>query len=937
MSAAPANGIAAETSGDPKVAAPPPTLFRHSLIYGGVSFAAYGLSMVKAIVVARWFGISPEMDAFVLAILVPNLVGSLVTSTTAGALVPVLARAEKNGQAARATVFRSAFLIFFCICLLLTLIVALCSGFIARHLGSALDPYRLMLTTKMLRWTSLLIVATGVYAFCSAELLSRKRYAFVAAAPAIATSFSLVLILALHRLGPDILVWSLIVGTVVQAIVILVPTWSASAGGRNLAWRSPLVIRAITAQGSLLGAATIGVANVFIDQIFSTLLPPGNVSALNYASSLNSGLMQICVMSLAWVALPELSVLVALGKLDELRARLRYCIVLAVMISAPVTASVIVFGEKAIQVLLQHGRFEQNSTQLVFLAWLGFSLGLVPAAVSMIFVRLINALDSNAILFRIGAFLLIANAVLDYAFLRIWGLFGICLSTSLVYCLSLAILLWVMRSRVGGVLNLKMIRLLSFILAAAFVPIIPVLLVRLVFPGSMLSTALQIFLFMSFLIAMYSMLRLVKFRPESSRLPWFVSIGIASEKDIMLGPWDLQTVPNGAAVRKIRIAYVIGSLATGGAENQLVELLKNIDRERFEPSLMLFNASTLQRAHGLVAEADHLNIPTSSEARWGTRYSKAAAAVAKLALWLRRTRPDIVHAILPEAVILSASAAELARVPVLIGSRRSMVDCYRTQKLPSYADRVASRRCDVMLGNSESVTREIVALDNIDEDRVIRIFNGLDTNRFHPGDRSERQKYGWEPEHIVFGVVANFIAYKRHIDFIVAAQQIAKNCPQARFVMAGDDRGILDSLKAEIRERGLEALFTIIPGTREPEHLYPALDVYICSSETEGLSNVLLEAAACGLPIVATRVGGNAEIVIENETGLLADAHDPEALAAAALKLARDPEMRRAMGRRGCQRIRDNFSIRAMVTAHEALYDRLLATRTVREKEVMYR
>ena len=539
MSIAPSDRIAAAVSGDLDFAASSPTIVRHSLVYGGVSFAAYGLSMVKAIVVARWFGISPEMDAFVLAILVTNLMGALVMSTTAGALVPVLARAAEDGPSARATVFRSAFLIFFCICLLLTIIVALCPGLIARHLGTALDPYRLMLTTKMLRWTSLLIVSTGVYAFCSAELLSRKRYAIVAAAPAIATSLSLVLVVLLHQLGPDILSWSLIVGTVVQAIVILVPTWRASAGGSKLAWRSPLVTRAITAQGALLGAAAIGVANVFIDQLFSAKLPPGNVSALNYASSLNGILMQTCVMSLAWVALPELSLLVASGKLAELRARLRYCVVLSVMISAPVTAAVIVFGENAIQVVLQHGLFERKSTHLVFLAWLGFSLGLVPAAVGMIFVRLINALDRNEILLRIGAFLLIANALLDCAFLRVLGIFGICLSTSLVYCLSLAILLWVMRSRLGGVFNRKIMKLLSLILAAGFLPIFPVLLARLVFPGSLFSTALQIALFLTVLSLMFSMLRLVRFRRGHSRRRWLVSIRIASEQELILGQENL--------------------------------------------------------------------------------------------------------------------------------------------------------------------------------------------------------------------------------------------------------------------------------------------------------------------------------------------------------------------------------------------------------------
>lgn len=533
MSATSASLIVKEIAGNVEPIAPPPRLLRNSLIYGGVSFAAYGLSMVKAIVVARWFGTSPEMDAFTLAILVPNLLGALVTSTTAGALVPVLARAEKESPLARATAFRSAFLIFFCICLLLTFAVALFPGFIARHLGAALDPYRLMLATRMLRWASVLIVSTGAYAFCSAELLSRKRYAVVAAAPAIATSLSLVLILLLHQTGPGVLVWSLVAGTVAQAIMIFFPAWRASAGGHKLAWRNPHVTRAITAQGSLLGAAAIGVANGFIDQIFSTLLPAGNISALNYAGSLNMILMQTSVMSLAWIALPELSLLVASGKVRELRGRMRYCMVLSMMIAAPATAAVILFGERAIQLVLQHGHFGPDSTRLVFMGWLGYSVGLVPAAVGMIVVRLINALDQNVILFRIGGFLLITNALLDYILLRIWGVLGICLSTSLVYCISLVLLLWVMRSRVGSILDHKTAKLLLLTFAAAFLPILPVMGLRIAFPASSLSTAFQIVLFLFSLIAAYSMLNLVEFtwKPVSRFCPF--SFRIASEDELI--------------------------------------------------------------------------------------------------------------------------------------------------------------------------------------------------------------------------------------------------------------------------------------------------------------------------------------------------------------------------------------------------------------------
>src|SRR5438309_1985485 len=80
--------------------------------------------------------------------------------------------------------------------------------------------------------------------------------------------------------------------------------------------------------------------------------------------------------------------------------------------------------------------------------------------------------------------------------------------------------------------------------------------------------------------------------------------------------------------------------------------------------------------------------------------------------------------------------------------------------------------------------------------------------------------------------------------------------PHARFIMAGEDRGLLPAVRKEIAQAGLESRLVLIPGTQEPEKLYPAMDAYICTSETEGFSNVLLEGAASGLPLIATSVGG---------------------------------------------------------------------------------
>src|SRR5215472_8231171 len=125
------------------------------------------------------------------------------------------------------------------------------------------------------------------------------------------------------------------------------------------------------------------------------------------------------------------------------------------------------------------------------------------------------------------------------------------------------------------------------------------------------------------------------------------------------------------------------------------------------------------------------------------------------------------------------------------------------------------------------------------------------------------------------------------------------------------------------QEAGLESYTRIVPGTPAPELTFAAMDVYICSSETEGFSNVLLEAMATGLPVIATNVGGNPEAVAEGGNGTLVPAHSPELMARAALELAANPERLRQWSESSRRRAEELFSLKKMVQAHEELYTRL--------------
>lgn len=393
--------------------------------------------------------------------------------------------------------------------------------------------------------------------------------------------------------------------------------------------------------------------------------------------------------------------------------------------------------------------------------------------------------------------------------------------------------------------------------------------------------------------------------------------------------WLTESTPTGIGQRQpgsepVKITYLIGSLATGGAEGQLLQLLCRLNPARWETSLVVFDACHVERAPDVVREVFSLGIPSSGNSRSYFRGWKTAKAISRLAGCLRRLRPDIVHAFLPAACILAAPAARLARVPVLIGSRRSLVNCYRNGGLLGSADRLATRMCDFVLGNSAAVTEELIYIDGVAGDRTATIYNGVDTSRFRPGDRHLRRVYGWTDDQVVFGSVANFLAYKRPVDFVRAAALIAAKAPQARFVMAGEDRGMLPQVRREISQAGMESRFVIVPGTLEPEKLYPAMDAYICTSETEGFSNVLLEAAACGLCIIATRTGGNSEIVSERVNGYLVAVGAPDQIAAHGLELFRDRALRAALGERSRRIVEESFSLDRMVRSHEALYERLL-------------
>ena len=382
---------------------------------------------------------------------------------------------------------------------------------------------------------------------------------------------------------------------------------------------------------------------------------------------------------------------------------------------------------------------------------------------------------------------------------------------------------------------------------------------------------------------------------------------------------------------RIKVAYIIGSLRTGGAEGQLLELLHGLDRHIFDPSLILFRPDTSSRAEGVVDQVYSIGKPKTSGLLDRFDLLKFPLFLFRTRDLLRKIRPDVLHAFLPEAAtIVGSLAARAAGVPLVVASRRGSASLYRLSRFLTAAERYALRQTDFMLANSAALAREIVDLDSYPAERTANIYNGVDTRRFAPQSGSElRRALGWSDEHVVFGIVANFRPCKRHADFVSAAARLHREFSHTRFVMCGHDRGELTRLTTQIADAGLKDAFHITTSDEPERTVYPLIDVYVCSSETEGFSNSLLEAMACRKTVIATRVGGNPEAVRDRVEGYLVPSHDPEAIAAAGALLVQNAELRGRMSVAARERAVITFSLDFMVKSHQQLYLRLLSERGV--------
>lgn len=372
--------------------------------------------------------------------------------------------------------------------------------------------------------------------------------------------------------------------------------------------------------------------------------------------------------------------------------------------------------------------------------------------------------------------------------------------------------------------------------------------------------------------------------------------------------------------RPIRILIVIGALDVGGAETHLAQVLPRLVAEGFEIAIhtltgrgALADRMEAARVRVIVPSAGKPGAKSGGFIGRGLRALRAGRSLARV---MREWQPDIVHFFLPESYLVGAPIALLASNAKRVMSRRSLNDYQAKHLLLAKVERILHKRMHALLGNSLAITEQLID-EGAPRDRVRLIHNGVDLARFGNPDPVPRPA-----DKAVIACVANLIPYKGHADLIDALAMMPRE-PAWELWCAGRDDGIGATLAARAHVAGIGNRIKFLGARNDIPNLLAAADLVVLASHEEGFPNAVLEAMAARRGVVGTRVGGIPEAILDGETGLLVNPHDPTALSGALARLIGDPSSREAMGKAGRARIEAAFSLDACVAAYADFYRRL--------------
>lgn len=358
----------------------------------------------------------------------------------------------------------------------------------------------------------------------------------------------------------------------------------------------------------------------------------------------------------------------------------------------------------------------------------------------------------------------------------------------------------------------------------------------------------------------------------------------------------------------VRVMHVVYRLQPGGMELGVVKLVNGLD-----PAVVHSSICSTVPASGL-RELVSPDVPIFELRR---RDGNDPRLIWELLELFRRERPDIVHTHGWGTLVEGWSAARLARVPIVVHGEHGTLQLNRVQRR---VQRFVWARADRLLSVSSRLADRMSAATGFPRDRITVVTNGVDLSRFTSVSRTDARRALDIPDDVVvIGTAGRLVPVKNQSLLLEALGALSRQGVPFMGLIAGEGP-LRDDLTAKATALGLGSRIRFLGHRPDPETVYAALDLFVLSSHSEGMSNTILEAMASGVAVVATRVGGADELVADGVTGVLVPPSSKEQLAVALLALATDESRRRSMGMAGRDRAGSVFGLSRMIREYESVY-----------------
>jgi putative peptidoglycan lipid II flippase len=425
---------------------------RASIIIIALTVVDKVLAIIKEMVVAHRFGISPDLDVFNIAYAFPGILLLILTGALVQAFIPLYhewrSQLPSEQADARACALLWAAVLFF---MLLATALYLLSPQVFALTGYGFDTVRQLEGVRLQQLLAMLLVMDGAGAVLAALLQAKKRFMHLQTAPLFLNILSILILLWFApQLGIDALVWGLVIGTLCKSMymAVVLQRQGFSFTARFMPERSECAVF-IMLMLPLLGSALLANCNLLVDQIMATGLSAGSVSSLRYAFRIYDMPVQIVILAFSRALFPFISQQAALMDFEGLRRYFKQSIILVCLLSVPATTGAMVLAHDMVAVLFQRGAFDAAAAAQTAEVLILYSLGLFFSAYCFVNGVFFAALKQTAPLFYMGVLSTGLNIALNYLLMRLMGVQGIALSTTLTAACIACAFLYMLKQRLG--------------------------------------------------------------------------------------------------------------------------------------------------------------------------------------------------------------------------------------------------------------------------------------------------------------------------------------------------------------------------------------------------------------------------------------------------------------------------------------------------------